>query len=261
MYFRAKTLGEALGGLGGVTSIMNNLLGNIQPILNLIFLLKFAEIMLNIYKKEYFNELDKYVQHAFEMLTRAERMDGQRYYTDQNYPLNRKETDETIEDRKRRRKRLFLYLKWFKQERIPLGQAFNNDFLMQMIGEVTESYIFELEKFEQQLEDTIIQQFKTNLTIYHKRSQFDNFQLILHLFKQCSFFGVIKLVDNFQLEELRSQQQLKQTYEEFDVKIQRLARDRDLQRAENMKEIDILQVRIGELKEQKEKLEARSTDL
>ena len=38
--------------------------------------------MLNIYKKEYFNELDKYVQHAFEMLTRAERMDGQRYYTD-----------------------------------------------------------------------------------------------------------------------------------------------------------------------------------
>ena len=77
---------------------------------------------------------------------------------------------------------------------------------MQMIGEVTESYIFELEKFEQQLEDTIIQQFKTNLTIYHKRSQFDNFQLILHLFKQCSFFGVIKLVDNFQLEELRSQQ-------------------------------------------------------
>ena len=69
-YFHSKQVTEALGGIGGATSILNGFLANITPILNLIFLIKFANIMLDIYKKEYFSELNSYISHATQMLNK-----------------------------------------------------------------------------------------------------------------------------------------------------------------------------------------------
>ena len=76
--------------------------------MSLLFLVKFANIMLAIYKTEYFGELNQYIAHANEMLSKFESIEGR--------PKNEfmDVSDAMQETRIRRRQRLLQYLKWFK---------------------------------------------------------------------------------------------------------------------------------------------------
>ena len=62
--YRAKEPIDGLGELGGFASLIGSVFAGIQPILTMIFLHRFAVIMLDIYRGDYRKVVIDYITHA-----------------------------------------------------------------------------------------------------------------------------------------------------------------------------------------------------
>lgn len=146
--FRQTEVIDALGSLGGAGSLLGQIMGPLQPFLMLWFLLRFVAIIQEyVWEKDYRTEVRAYLTYALKCIDDCEEaaVKEEREEQPDMLVVQKAKSTSTLQDtreKQRRRRRLIKqYLLWLKREKLEAGEAIDNTVLINMMNEVTDTYL------------------------------------------------------------------------------------------------------------------------